>query len=244
MRKYPRKKKIMMAFETIEKASAPQMVAEQIIKKIETGQLSPRSRLPSQRDLAQQLGVGRSSIREAINALVMLGYLEVIQGKGTYIRQRVPQTDPTMEKLDAALAAGSIFDLMEARLLLESKSASLAAQRAEKPHIRKLQKTIAHLKTNDREYTLFLEADMAFHKAVAEATGNVVICEMTKLILEKLVLHHSSLKTRRLSAKYRNTSIDTAAKVVECIQHQDGINASQWMEKHLNSITEELKDII
>jgi DNA-binding FadR family transcriptional regulator len=85
---------------------------------------------------------------------------------------------------------------------------------------------------------------MAFHKAVAEATGNVVICEMTKLILEKLVAHHSSLKTRRLSATYRATSIDTAANVVKSIQRQDQKNASLWMEKHLNSITEELKDII
>jgi GntR family transcriptional repressor for pyruvate dehydrogenase complex len=233
-----------MEFETIRKASAPQMVAEQIIQKIEVGQLSPGGRLPAQRDLARQLGVGRSSIREAINALVVLGYLEVIQGKGTYIRQRLPQTDPTMEKLNAALAAGSIFDLMEARLLLESRSASLAAQRADESQIRKLKKTIAHLKTNDREYIVFLQADMAFHKAVAEATGNVVICEMTKLILDKLVVHHSSLKTKRLSAKYRATSIDTAAKVVECIQHQDDKNASLWMEKHLKAIEEELKHII
>ena len=233
-----------MAFETIKKASAPQIVAEQIIQKIEAGQLPPQSRLPAQRDLAQQLGVGRSSIREAINALVVLGYLEVIQGKGTYIRQPLPQVDPSIEKLDAALAAGSIFDLMEARLLLESRSAALAAQRAGKSHIRKLKETIAHLKTNDREYTLFLQADTAFHKAVADATGNVVICEMTKLILEKLVAHHSSLKTKRLSAKYRTTSIKTAAKVVACIQDQDEKNASQWMEKHLNAITEELKEII
>lgn len=233
-----------MEFETIRKASAPQMVAEQIIKNIETGQLPPGSRLPAQRDLARQLGVGRSSIREAINALAVLGYLEVMQGKGTYIRQRLPQIDPSMERLNAALAAGSIFDLIEARLLLESRSAALAAQRAEKSHIRKLKETIAHLKTNDREYTLFLQADMAFHKAVAEATGNAVICEMTKLILEKLVVHHSSLKTRRLSATYRATSIDTATKVVECIQHQDEKNASLWMEKHLNAIREELKHII
>jgi GntR family transcriptional repressor for pyruvate dehydrogenase complex len=240
MRKFYKK----MEFETIKKASAPQMVAEQILKKIEAGQLPPGSLLPAQRDLAQQLGVGRSSIREAINALVVLGYLEVIQGKGTYVRQPLPQTDPSMEKLDAALAAGSIFDLMEARLLLESRSAALAARRAGKSRIRKLKATIAHLKTNDREYTLFLQADMAFHKAIAEATGNVVICEMTKLILEKLVAHHSSLKTKRLSATYRAASIDTAAKVVECIQHQDEKNASLWMKKHLNAITEELKDII
>ncbi len=220
------------------------MVAEQIIKKIEAGRLPPGGHLPSQRDLARQLGVGRSSIREAVNALVVLGYLEVMQGKGTFIRQPLPQTDPSIKKLDAALAAGSIFDLIEARQLLESRSAALAAQRAEKSHIHKLKETIAHLKANAREYTLFLEADMAFHQAVAEATGNVVIYEMTKLILEKLVAHHSSLKTKRLSAAYRAASIDTAGVVVECIRRQDEKNASLWMEKHLNAIGEELKEII
>lgn len=68
-----------MAFETIKKASAPEMVAEQIIKNIEAGQLLPGSCLPAQRDLARRLGVGRSSIREAINALVVLGYKDVIR---------------------------------------------------------------------------------------------------------------------------------------------------------------------
>lgn len=233
-----------MGFNTIRKASAPEMVAEQILKKIEDGELPPGTCLPAQRDLASLLGVGRSSIREAINALVVMGYLEAIQGKGTYIRQHLPQTDKTMEKLNTALKAGSIFELMEARHLLECRSAALAAQRAERVHLSKLKECIKHLKAADQAYSIFLKADIAFHNAVSEATGNVVICEMTKLVLEKLVAHHSDLKTRRLSAQYRQTSISTASRVVECIGKRDEKMASEWMEKHLNAITEELKHII
>lgn len=233
-----------MGFDTIKKASAPEMVAEQILKKIEEGELPPGTCLPAQRDLAQLLGVGRSSIREAINALVVMGYLEAIQGKGTYIRQHLPQTDKTMEKLNAALKAGSIFELMEARHLLESRSAALAAQRAEKAHLGKLKECIERLNAAGQAYSIFLKADIAFHNAVSEATGNVVIYEMTKLILEKLVAHHSDLKTRRLSAQYRQTSIFTASRVVECIGKREEKKASEWMEKHLNAITEELKHII
>lgn len=143
-----------------------------------------------------------------------------------------------------ALRAGSNFDPMEARQLLESRSAALAAQRAEKSHIRKLKNSIQNLKTAGQDYTVFLKADIAFHDAVAEATGNVVIREMTKLIPEKLVGHHSNLNTKQLSEKYGQKSVSTAAKVVECIRNQDEKNASLWMEKHLNAITAELKNII
>ncbi len=220
------------------------MVAEQILKKIEDGELQPGSCLPAQRELAQLLGVGRSSVREAINALVVMGYLEAIQGKGTFIRQNLPATDPTIEKLNAAFKAGSIFDLMEARALLEAKSAALAAQRAEKHHIQKLKKALKDVRATEKDYTFFLKADIAFHNRVAEATGNVVICEMTKLILEKVVEHHANLKTKQLSPQYREKSITTAAKVIECIEKQEDENASVWMERHLNAITEELKDIM
>jgi GntR family transcriptional repressor for pyruvate dehydrogenase complex len=79
-----------MAFETIRRSSAPEMVAEQIINKIAGGELAPGSRLPAQRDLARMLGVGRSSVREAINALVVMGYLEPLQGKGTFIKAVLP----------------------------------------------------------------------------------------------------------------------------------------------------------
>ena len=101
-----------------------------------------------------------------------------------------------------------------------------------------------NLRANEKDYSIFLKADIAFHNCISEATGNVVLCEMTKLILDKLVAHHSNLKTRRLSAHYREVSVSTATKVVEGIENQDEKNASIWMERHLDAITKELKHII
>ena len=72
-----------MAFEMVRKNKASELVAEQIIKQIRSGELVPGNQLPSQRELSELLGVGRSSVREAINALEVMGYLEVQQGKGT-----------------------------------------------------------------------------------------------------------------------------------------------------------------
>jgi GntR family transcriptional repressor for pyruvate dehydrogenase complex len=156
-----------MTFETIHKSSAPEKVVEQILQKINAGELQPGSRLPSQKELAQKMGVGRSSMREAINALVVMGYLEAIHGKGTFIRQTLPAAGFSSEGLRAALTAGSIFDLMEARQVLECKSAKLAAERAEPAQIKKLKKVLKKVKATEKDDTIFLQADIDFHACLA-----------------------------------------------------------------------------
>jgi len=234
----------MMGFEAIRKSSTPEMVAEQIIEKIASGELSPGSQLPSQRDLAQMLGVGRSSVREAINALVVMGYLEPIQGRGTFIKEVLPDADQRIEKLNIAFTAGSIFDLMEARELLECRSAALAAERADGRQIRQLKTILKQVAATEKEYAIFLDADVRFHTAVADAAGNVVLCELTKLVLEKVVNHHNELKTAMLPPAYREVSIRTAARVVAAIETGDGEAAARWMAQHLGAIREELKHII
>jgi GntR family transcriptional repressor for pyruvate dehydrogenase complex len=233
-----------MTFETIRKSSAPEMVAEQIIDKISLGELAPGTQLPAQRDLARMLGVGRSSVREAINALVVMGYLKPIQGKGTFINKVLPAADKGFDPLHAAFSAGSIFDLMEARALLECRSAALAADRADDAQIKKLKKVMQRVREADTAYSIFLDADIQFHTAVAEASGNVVLCELTKLVLEKVVVHHHNLKTALLPPAYREASIRTASQVVDAIGAGDGDSAADWMAEHLDAIREELKHII
>lgn len=233
-----------MTFETIRKSSAPEMVAEQIINKIDDGELAPGTRLPSQRDLARMLGVGRSSVREAINALVVMGYLKPIQGKGTFINKVLPAADQGFDQLHVAFSAGSIFDLMEARELLECRAAALAADRADYDQINNLKTALQGLKDTETDYKIFLDADMQFHTAVAEASGNIVLGELTKLVLEKVVSHHQNMKTSRLPPAYRKVSIRTAKQVVDAIHVGDSDGAADWMAEHLDAIRDELKNII
>lgn len=233
-----------MTFDTIRKSSAPEMVAEQILQKLSDGELEPGSQLPPQRVLAQMLGVGRSSVREAINALSVMGYLQSLQGRGTFVRDSLPATDPSLSNLTRALQAGSLFDLMEARELLESNSVELAAGRAEPSHIRTLEGHVDKMEASKGDYDRFLEADLAFHAELAEATGNPVIGEMTKLVLEKVIDHHSRLETARLSPGYREASIASARKVAAYLAAGDGPRAADWMRRHLNAIRTELKEVL
>lgn len=233
-----------MPFENIQKLSTPQMVAEQILRRIESGELAAGQRLPAQRDLAERLAVGRSSIREAINALVVMGYLEVRHGSGTYVRADPPALDASLQQLTAAFKAVSLLDLMEIREVLECQSAALAAERADSNHLRRLRRIMDQVEATRGDYHIFLKADIDFHACLAEATGNPVIEEMTKLILDKLVRHHQLLRTDKLSSHYREHSIRSAREIVRAVENANAEEAARWMKIHLSAIRVELKDIL
>jgi len=220
------------------------MVVEQMLKKISNGEIATGARLPSQRDLAQSFGVGRSSIREALNALAVMGYLDVQQGRGTFIARELPGTDLSMAKLKPALQAASLLDLIELRETLECRAAELASERIEARHFSQLRQSLRDMEESAEDYQRFLKADLQFHTALAEATGNRIFSEMLRFLLEKVVGHHEKFKTSLLSPAYRSHSIDTFKQMLACLEKEDGRGAGEWMREHLNAIRRELKDIL
>lgn len=233
-----------MVFETIRKSSAPEMVVEQLLRKIKSGEIAAGSRLPSQRDMAISFGVGRSSIREALNALAVMGYLDVQQGRGTFVASKLPGDDPSLLKLKAALKAGSLLDVIELRETLECKAAELAAERIEVRQFNQLKEALREMEESADDYRRFLRADLEFHTVVSEATSNRIFSEMLRFLLAKVVEHHEQFQTRLLSAEYRAHSIRTLKQILDCLEREDGRGAAEWMRDHLNAIRRELKDIL
>jgi GntR family transcriptional repressor for pyruvate dehydrogenase complex len=234
-----------VAFEAIRKSStAPEIVVEQILKKLQSGEITTGARLPSQRALAQSFGVGRSSMREALNALAVMGYLDVQQGRGTFIAQQLPDANPSISKLQAALKAGSLLDVIELRETLECKAAELAAERSDSRHLRRLEQALRDMEDREEDYRRFLQADVEFHITLAEATTNQIFSEIVRFLLEKVVGHHEAFKTTLISLEYRSHSIRTLKQVLACIKREDGRGAAEWMREHLNAIRRELKDIL
>jgi GntR family transcriptional repressor for pyruvate dehydrogenase complex len=233
-----------MAFETIRRNTAPEMVVEQLLRKIKSGEIPPGSRLPSQRDLAMDFGVGRSSIREALNALAVMGHLDVQQGRGTFIADKIPGADPSLQKLKAALKAGSLLDVIELRETLECKAAELAAERIESRQLVRLKQALREMEESADDYHRFFKADLEFHTSLSKATTNLVFSEMMSFLLEKVAEHHGQFQTRLLSSEYRAHSIRTLKQVLACLERVDGRGAAEWMRDHLNAIRRELKDIL
>ncbi len=143
-----------------------QSVAEQIGGLIDDGAYPPGTRLPGERELAEKLGVSRVTIREAEIALQAVGRLEIKTGSGVY----VSENPPTMAHI---LPNASAFEVTEARLLVESESAALAAHNITDDAIEKLAGLVELMRSDDDEVAN--EADEQFHLTIAEASNNAAM---------------------------------------------------------------------
>src|SRR3972149_918653 len=132
----------MVDYPAIHKSrSLPEVVLEQIQRLIAEGKLRPGDHLPSEMELAERFGGGRSSIREAMRVLQLVGVIEVIQGKGSFVRE--PGILPLMIDWSRISQMGIIVEVMEARQFIEVWLAQLAAERATDEDIEALRAALA-----------------------------------------------------------------------------------------------------
>ena len=108
-----------MKVEQIKSYSTPERVVKQFLKNLETGEMQAGQKLPTQDQLSDLFGVSRSSIREAMNALAMMGYLEITQGRGSFIKKELPNNKVSDAYLVDYFERANIFNLMEIREVLE-----------------------------------------------------------------------------------------------------------------------------
>lgn len=162
-----------MRLEPIKPKKISDQVFEQIRELIFRGELKPGDQLMPERDMADTLNVSRTTVRNAINKLVVLGLLEHKQGHGTFVQSPESRSE---NPLAAAMASedATLGDLLEVRMGLECNSAALAAQRAQDKDIEFMEKSLAEMREEVKAGRLGSEADTAFHMAIAYATKNPV----------------------------------------------------------------------
>ncbi len=154
------------------KGTVTQRAIEQVKSLITEGQLQPGQRLPTEREFAARLGISRSSMREAIRALTVLGVLEARHGSGIYVTQL--EAGDLLETLGvvADLSRGpQLVELLEIRRILESATAAIAAARITPEQLGEVERHLDAMYATDDPSDIMAH-DLAFHRAVAVATGN------------------------------------------------------------------------
>ena len=231
-----------MKSDTIKRNTTAELVIEKILDMIKVGKLKIGDRLPPAQELAKIFGVGRSSIREADRALAVLGYLEILPGKGTFIKKDSSSDELSVNGLMDVLESGTIFDIMEARDCLEFKCAELAAVRADSTQIKKMENAVKKMQENSSDFENKRKADLEFHLILAEATNNEVIYEIMKLLIAKVELHAD--KFWATLPKARGKSISTVNQVFSHVIKGEGKKAAESMREHLDLVKDKLKDVI
>jgi GntR family transcriptional repressor for pyruvate dehydrogenase complex len=224
------------------KTTSVESVIEIILSQLKDGKIKAGGKLPSQRRMASSLGVGRSTIREAVKTLSGMGCLTSVQGRGTFIRQHVSPSDSLNPRWNSSFTGGTIFDLMEARELLESKSAELAATRASKQELQEIYQAVQRIGRSGDDVSRFFDADLEFHLALAKASGNQTIFEMIKALIEKVLSYQKHFRATS-TPEVRESTYKTAGRLLTCLKQGQGQEAAAEMLNHLNLVSAQLKEI-
>lgn len=212
-------------------------VARQLLAYLLSGRIAPGERIPSERKLAETLGVGRSIVREALKSLVVLGLIEVRQGDGTYLKRADSELLPQAIEWGLLLGAKRITDLVEARHHLEVLLAGLAAERRDDANLVNMRRDVAAMKRS-KNPSEFVEADIAFHYEVAAAAGNESLLQIMKSI--RALLQVWITRVMQAPGSPKPTYAEHAA-VLEAIEQGDVRRARDAMEAHMAGATERLK---
>ena len=221
-----------MSFKTIKKESTLEIIIQQIKKQIKKGILKPGEKLPSERNLGIQLGVSRASVREAIQALAFSGYLEVIQGKGTYILEMATQYDEIV-KFFSEFSNYSLDYLMEARIMLEGEFARLAALNASQEEIDVIERVFNEI-ASSKDLNTFFVKDLEFHLTIAKATHNPIMNGLMKIIGE--MLYKETQKIIEISKDTKENTIETTRELVQAIKKRNAEQAKELMSEHIRNI--------
>ena len=212
-------------------------IAAQMMEQIRSGALRPGDRLPPERTLAEEYGVSRTAIREALRSMEMMGCGESHVGEGTYIK--TPSLQEIVDPFSMLIAQNGRMggDLIEARLILETEIAALAARRRTDEQLSALEKTLAELRRDIESGGMGIEADERFHEILVGAAGNEALSTMLNMCAGMLS------RTRPLTQSIKGVpkmALKDHTAIFEAVRIQDERTARRLMRGHLNRALKDL----
>jgi GntR family transcriptional repressor for pyruvate dehydrogenase complex len=217
-----------LSFQRVSRSKLAETVAQQVLREIRDKELPPGTRIPSERELMASLGVGRSTVREAINGLAMLGVLEIRHGQGAFVADAAPSN-----AIATALARGFTRDLFEARVLVEVHVARLAAERRTDAELAEIVQALADHEQALADGTSGVEAAVRFHVKIGEAAHSDVLASFVSSLAEVMTQHGPELEA---VPGYREWEIEQHRSVLEPIAAGDPDLAAERMQAHLDAV--------
>ena len=230
-----------LSIETIPRQRLSDQIVRQLENLILNKELKLGDALPPERELAERLGVSRNILREAISTMIQKGLLEVRQGAGTYV------ASPSAELLSDSLTFfvhlndSGFYDLLEARLALEVEIAELAARRCTDEDMRLITERYTELEAVVDDPERYVEADIQFHAALAQAARN----EVLQLLLD--FIRGATRENIRVLVEQHTQAVGDAMdyhhRILKSILQRSPEEARNAMREHLESVRRGLKEL-
>lgn len=226
------------------KAVRTSRLYEQIVQQIEDsilkGVLKAGDQLPAERELAQRFGVSRTAVREAVKALREKGLVEAYSGKGTFITNGTTQV--IRQSLDLLIRIGQnegSLHLAELRLILEPEIAALASRRIEDQLLTTMREAVATMDRSLHDPDAYIEADLDFHLALAEAAGNPLILSLLDSIVG--LLREQRMRIFAVDGGPERGQFHHK-RILAAVERRDPDAARELMRDHLRQVGEDSQD--
>lgn len=231
-----------VSLEPASRRKLSETVAQQLMEAFRD--LPPGTKVPSERELTKDLGVGRSTVREALNGLAVLGVLTIRHGQGAFIAEDVPveaQAEAPHSVLEAALERGETAEFIEARLLVEVQVTRLAAERRTDEDLQRIEAALTlqerHLSAKDLGATLGVAT--SFNVLLAEAAHNEVLAAMIQTFVELMKERGPRLYALEGFGEW---DLDEHRGIYAAVRDQDGDRAAELMRQHILQLADRYRD--
>lgn len=224
----------LVLFRQIETKKTSDMIIEQIQELIAAGQLLPGMRLPSERELADRFGVGRSPVRDALKKLEFYGIVRTESQRGTFVSEI---GEKALQGLISSLLRGAnhdIISLFETREILEIETIRLTALRANEEDIAAILEAHGDFENAVNSRSLALEEDHLFHLAIARGAKNPVLASLLGFLTPEIIKTNRDYSSREISDKpSRQSTLLEHQAIVDALIRRDRDLAAAAMTRHM-----------
>lgn len=224
-------------YKVVQTSRLYEQIVQQIEESVQKGTLKEGDQLPAERELAQQFGVSRTAVREAIKALHEKGLVDAFPGRGTFIT--AGKSNSMRQSLDLILKSGDAdgaTHLVEIREILEPQIAALAAVRADQQHLATLREAVGVMDKARHDVDVYIEADLDFHLTLAEAAANPFILSLIDSIV-------GMLREQRMRTFYVDGGPERGQvhhkRILDAMERRDARGVREAMEAHLRQVRED-----
>jgi len=208
------------------------------------GHLAPGSRLPSERDLSETLGVSRSTLRDAMNRLEARGYVERRSKSGNYICTAIPDSlrEPIEDVVQEKVVG--LSDIIEIRKVLELWAVARAAQSPSERLLGALRDCLKRMKAASRfrtaeQFARYSEADLRFHQVIAQMTRNVIYVHLIHFF-SNLISSSISLSRRLVPGDFARQNLAVHERIFRAIEERNPARAQEAMLEHFRFVEQHL----
>lgn len=214
----------------IEEASTSKRIVDQIVDLVVSGKLKVGDKLPPERDLAQILGVGRSSVREALKSMTNMGLLSAKRSEGTFIKKADAESLRTYFQWNVFLETNTIMDLIEARETIELTAIYKVVKNHTPEEIARLRGSVETMKSGKGDLETTTKSDINFHTTLIKIAGNSILQIMIELIRSAMETWFKYVLSNKENLE---ATIREHTEIIDAIEASDEEVAAKLLKEHL-----------